>query len=269
MSSGAALVTGGARGMGAEIAYRLAQDGFAVAVSDVRDCEPVAAAIRAQGGAAVAYRCDIADWHSVAAMVASSERDLGPLKAAVQVAGVFRQVPFLALSPESWRAVLSVNLDGTFNVCRLAAERIAANGGGSIVAISSTAARFSWHSTAHYCTSKAAIDGLVRSMAYELGAKGVRVNAVAPGTIRTPATSHELAMPGVEHSEAAACPLGRVGEVADVAEAVRYLCDERRSAWITGQSIVVDGGYSTHGQAADFGSTIDTTVGPGLPIGEL
>jgi 3-oxoacyl-[acyl-carrier protein] reductase len=264
-----ALVTGGARGMGAEIAHRLAMDGFAVAVSDVRDCEPVARAIRARGGASAAYRCDISDWGAVEAVVASSERDLGPLRAAVQVAGVFRPVPFLALSPESWRAVLDVNVDGTFNVCRLAAERIAASGGGSIVAISSTAARFSWDRSAHYCASKAAIEGLVRSMAFELGRHRVRVNAVAPGTIRTPATSAELAMPGVEDSEAAACPLGRVGEVADVAEAVRYLCDEQRSAWITGQSIVVDGGYSTHGQAADFGSTIDTTVGPaGLPIGE-
>jgi NAD(P)-dependent dehydrogenase (short-subunit alcohol dehydrogenase family) len=164
------------------------------------------------------------------------------------------------MDPTSWREVLDVNLDGTFHVCRLAAERISANGGGSVVAISSTAARFTWDNSSHYSVSKAAIEALVRSMAYELGGRGVRVNAVAPGTIRTPSTVNELAMPGVEASESAACPLGRVGEPLDIAQAVRFLCDETRSPWITGESLVVDGGYSTHGQGADFGSTIDSTT---------
>jgi NAD(P)-dependent dehydrogenase (short-subunit alcohol dehydrogenase family) len=255
-----ALITGAARGIGAEIARVLAADGFAVAAADVRDCSPVVAEIRDAGGVAGAYDCDIRSWEAVAGLVSHAERDLGPLRACVQVAGAYRVVPFLEMEPAGWRQVLDVNIDGTFHVCRLAAERIVANGGGSMVAISSTAARLAWDNTAHYCVSKAAIEALVRNMAYELGGRGVRVNAVAPGTIRTSATFDELAMPGVEASEADACPLGRIGEPMDIAQAVRFLCDDARSAWITGQSLVVDGGYSTHGQGADFGSTCDSFV---------
>lgn len=261
MRRGVALITGAGRGMGAEIARVLAADGFAVAASDIRGGAQTAAEIRRAGGVAQAYECDIRDWDAVAALVVATERDLGPLRACVQVVGVTQPVPFLEMNSVSWRQVLDVNLDGTFNVCRLAAERIAANGGGSIVAISSTAARFTWNNAAHYSVSKAAIEQLVRSMAYELGPREVRVNAVAPGTVRTPATAGELAMAGAETSEAAACPLGRVGEPLDVAQAVRFLCDESQSMWVTGHSLVVDGGYSTHGEGANFGSTIDNTVG--------
>lgn len=255
-----ALVTGGARGMGAEVARLLAADGFAVAVADVRGCEPVAEALRRDGGRAAAYECDVRDWAAVSAVADAAERDLGPLGAAVQVAGVYRMVPFLEMGPDQWRQVLEVNVDGTFNVLRIAAERIAASGGGSVVAISSTASWLAWDDSTHYLASKAAINGLVRGMAYELGPRGVRANAVAPGTIRTPATAAELASAGVEEAEAAACPLGRVGESTDIAQAVRFLCDEERAGWITGHVLVVDGGYSTHGGNSGFGSTVDTTT---------
>lgn len=256
---GTALVTGAARGMGAEVARFLARDGHAVAVADVRGCESVAEELRIAGARAAAYECDIREWDAVAAVVAAAENELGPLHTAVQVAGVYRIAPFLRMGREAWRQVLDVNVDGTFAVCRLAAERIAANGGGSIVAISSTASWLTWNDSVHYTASKAAINGLVRGMAYELGPRGVRVNAVAPGTIRTPATAGELAV-GAEAAEAAACPLRRVGEVADVAQAVRFLCDAERAAWITGHVLVVDGGYSTHGENAAFGATVDTTT---------
>ena len=258
--SGTALVTGAARGMGAEVARLLAHDGFAVAVADVRGCEPVAQELRAAGFSAAAYDCDVRDWDAVIAVADAAERELGPLRTAVQVAGVYRMVPFLQMRPDQWRQVLEVNVDGTFNVLRVTAERIAANGGGSVVAIASTAAWLAWDDSTHYLASKAAINGLVRGIAYELGSRGVRANAVAPGTIRTPATAGELAEPGVEAAEAAACPLGRVGETTDVAQAVRFLCDEERAAWITGHMLVVDGGYSTHGANSGFGSSVDTTT---------
>jgi NAD(P)-dependent dehydrogenase (short-subunit alcohol dehydrogenase family) len=260
MTPRVALITGAARGMGADIARVLAADGCAVALSDVRDCGPAVEEIRAAGGMACAYQCDIREWDSVATLVTELERDLGPLRTCVQVVGVTSTAPFLEMDPVIWRKVLDVNLDGTFNVCRLAAERIAANGGGSIVAISSTAARFTWENAAAYSVSKAAIEQLVRSMAFELGNRGVRVNAVAPGTVRTPSTAEYLATTGFEASEAAACPLARIGESMDVAQAVRFLCDEMQSPWITGHSLLVDGGYSTHGQDAAFGSTFDNTL---------
>jgi 3-oxoacyl-[acyl-carrier protein] reductase len=243
--------------MGAQVALRLAQDGYELAVADVRSCEATAEAI----GAAVPYRCDIREWSAVEALVAAVERDQGPIHAAVQVAGVYRNVDFLELDPAAWRLVLDVNVDGTFNVCRLAAAPMAARGSGSIVLISSTASWLVWDESAHYTVSKAAIDGLVKGAAYELGSRGVRVNSVAPGTVRTPATAGELSLPGVEDAEAGACPLGRVGETDDVAEAVAFLCDPVRAAWVTGHTLVVDGGYSTHGQGSSFGQHVDTIPG--------
>jgi NAD(P)-dependent dehydrogenase (short-subunit alcohol dehydrogenase family) len=255
-----ALVTGASRGMGAHVARRLGEDGFSMALADVRDCEEAARAVRDLGREARAFSCDIADWEAVGDLVASVEAELGPLEAAVQVAGIYRIVPFLERNPRSWRELMDVNLDGTFNVVRHAAAAMAPRGNGSIVAISSTASWLAWDDSTHYTTSKAAIVGLMRGAAYELGRHGVRVNAVAPGTIRTPGTAEELAIPGVEASEARACPLGRVGETADVAEAVAFLCDARRSAWITGHQLVVDGGYSTHGEASGFGQHTDTTL---------
>jgi 3-oxoacyl-[acyl-carrier protein] reductase len=257
-----ALVTGASRGMGAHVARRLAEDGFEVALADVRNCEGAAQTVRDLGGEARAYTCDIADWDAVGDLVASVEADLGPLEAAVQVAGIYRIVPFLEMDPRSWRELMDVNVDGTFNVVRHAAGAMAPRRSGSIVVISSTASWLVWDDSTHYTTSKAAIVGLMRGAAYELGRHGVRVNAVAPGTIRTPGTAEELAMPGVEATEARACPLGRVGETADVAEAVAFLCDGRRSAWVTGHQLVVDGGYSTHGEASSFGQHVDTTLEP-------
>jgi NAD(P)-dependent dehydrogenase (short-subunit alcohol dehydrogenase family) len=258
-----ALVTGASRGMGAHVARRLGEDGFSVALADVRDCEEAARAVRDLGRDARACSCDIADWKAVGELVAWVEAELGPLEAAVQVAGIYRIVPFLEMDPRSWRELMDVNLDGTFNVVRHAAAAMAPRGSGSIVVISSTASWLAWDDSTHYTTSKAAIVGLMRGAAYELGRHGVRVNAVAPGTIRTPGTAEELEMPGVETSEARACPLGRVGETADVAEAVAFLCDARRSAWITGHQLVVDGGYSTHGEASGFGQHVDTTLESG------
>jgi NAD(P)-dependent dehydrogenase (short-subunit alcohol dehydrogenase family) len=253
-----ALVTGAARGMGADAARRLARDGYELAVADVRSCAETVAAIAADGGVARGYECDIADWHAVGALVEAIERDQGPLHAVAQVAGVYRNVDFLELDPASWRLLMDVNVDGCFHVTRHAARPMAERGTGSIVLISSTAAWLVWDTAAHYTVSKAAIDGLVKGAAYELGPRGVRVNSVAPGTIRTPSTEGELAMPGVEAAEAGACPLRRVGETADIAEAVAFLSDPQRASWVTGHTLVVDGGYSTHGEGSSFGQHVDT-----------
>lgn len=258
-----ALVTGGSRGMGAEVARQLASDGYAVAVADVRDCGEAVAAIRDAGGAATGYECDIRSWEEVQRLVDEVEREQGPLHVAAQVAGIYDTVPFLEQTHESWRRLLDVNVDGTFHVVRAAAEPMARRRTGAIVCISSTASWLAWDQSTHYLTSKAAINGLVTGAAYELGRFGVRVNAVAPGTIRTPATVAELARPGAEEAEARATALGRVGEVTDIAQAVSFLADSERAGWITGQTIVVDGGYSTHGENAGFGQYTDSVVAAG------
>jgi NAD(P)-dependent dehydrogenase (short-subunit alcohol dehydrogenase family) len=253
-----ALVTGAGRGMGAHVARRLAQDGYELAVADVRSCDETVESIEEAGGRARGYGCDIADWDAVGELVEQVERAQGPIHAVAQVAGVYRNVPFLELDPESWRLVLGVNVDGCFHVTRHAGRRMAERGAGSVVLISSTASWLVWDTATHYTVSKAAIDGLVKGAAYELGPHGVRVNSVAPGTIRTPATEGELALPGVEAAEAGACPLRRVGETGDIAEAVAFLSDPVRAAWVTGHTMVVDGGYSTHGEGSSFGQHVDT-----------
>jgi NAD(P)-dependent dehydrogenase (short-subunit alcohol dehydrogenase family) len=258
-----ALVTGAGRGMGAHVARRLAQDGYELAVADVRSCDDTVAEIAASGGRARGYECDISDWGAVGELVETVERDQGPLHAVAQVAGIYRNVGFLDLDPDAWRLLMDVNVDGSFHVTRHAARPMAERGHGSVVLISSTASWLVWDTAAHYTVSKAAIDGLVKGAAYELGPRGVRVNSVAPGTIRTPATEAELALPGVEAAEAGASPLRRVGETSDIAEAVAFLSDPHRAAWVTGHTLVVDGGYSTHGEGSSFGQHVDTIPAQG------
>jgi NAD(P)-dependent dehydrogenase (short-subunit alcohol dehydrogenase family) len=251
---GVALVTGAARGMGAAVARRLAAPDVSIAALDLQSCAATVEAIGSLGCKAREYRCDVRDWAGLARTVERIELEQGPVRTVASIAGVWEAVPFLELEPDSWSRVVDVNLTGSFQVCRLAASRMAERRSGSIVCIASNAAYLAWSGGAHYSASKAGLVALVKAMALELGPHGIRVNAVCPGTVRTPANSEELDLEGVEESEAAACPVGRIGDVNDIAEAVAFLADDERSAWVTGTSLLVDGGYGTHGAGPDFGS---------------
>jgi NAD(P)-dependent dehydrogenase (short-subunit alcohol dehydrogenase family) len=219
------LVTGGASGIGAATVARLRAGGATVSVVDVDPSADV--------------RCDIADEAQVVSGLASAVEELGGLDAAVLCAGVGGMSPILEMSTAEWDRVMNVNLRGTFLCLRESAR--AMRGGGVIVAVSSVSGFLADRLTSHYNASKAGVDMLVRIAARELGPLGIRVNAVAPGTTRTPMFAATDRLPGYQEKVAARSALGRVGTADDVAAAIVAVA---RLDWVTGQTLVADGGVS-------------------------
>ena len=211
-----------------------------------RDIESVADEVRALGRRALPLVSDVRDPQAVEALAARVLAEFGRIDFLVNNAGSTRgsdRVPALDLPLSEWQRVLGTNLDGTFYMSRCVARHMAAAGrGGAIVNISSIAGRNRTPNTAAYATSKAAIDALSTVLAGELGPKGIRVNAVAPGMIDT------SRMDDVPRGEVwnrivkAQIPLGRAGTGEDIAHMVVFLCSDQ-GAWITGQTFYVDGGH--------------------------
>jgi 3-oxoacyl-[acyl-carrier protein] reductase len=242
-----ALVTGSARGIGAATARRLASDGAAVAVIDLRepDTEETVAAIRDAGGSAIGIGCDVVDAGQVEAAVARTVAELGRLDILVNNAGVIRDNLLFKMTEDDWDTVMNVHLRGAFLCCREAQKHMVAQQSGKIVNLSSRSALGN-RGQANYSAAKAGIQGFTRTLAIELGAFGINVNAVAPGFIATAMTDATARRVGVEPEElrqaaAAAVPLRRVGLPEDVAGVVAFLASDD-AAYVTGQTIYVDGG---------------------------
>ena len=237
-----ALVTGGSRGIGAAISTELAAAGARVAVNYARDAD-AAAAVCAQvqdaGGDATAVQGDVSTAEGAAALVAAVESDVGPIDILVNNAGITRDDLIMRLSDDDWRAVIDTNLGGAFFTCRALSRPMLKRRTGSIVNISSIVGVHGNAGQSNYAASKAGLIGLTKALAKELGGRGIRVNAIAPGYIATELTD---ALP--EQAREAILgntPLGRLGEPADVARAVRFLCSDA-AAFVTGEVIAVDGG---------------------------
>jgi 3-oxoacyl-[acyl-carrier protein] reductase len=232
-----ALVTGGARGIGAAVSRELARAGARVCVnyrSDAAAAEALAAEI---GGAALA--ADVADPGQVAALVERAETELGPLDVLVANAGITRDTLIARMSDEEWNDVMDTNLRGVFNCCRAVARGMLRRRSGSIVTMTSVVGLHGNPGQTNYAASKAGIVGFTKALAKELGSRGVRVNAVAPGYITTGLT--EVLPDQLKELILANTPLGRLGDPEDVAGAVRFLCsDEAR--FVTGAVLQVDGG---------------------------
>lgn len=232
-----ALVTGGSRGIGAAISRELARGGAKVAVN-YRSGREAAAAVAAEIGG-IAVGADVGDPGEVASLVDRVEEELGDLDVLVNNAGVTRDTLIARMSDEDWTEVIDTNLRGTFNTCRAVSRKMLRRRSGAIVNLSSVVGIHGNPGQANYAASKGGIIGLTKALARELGVRGVRVNAVAPGYITTELTnvlSEDLTGLILGNT-----PLGRLGSPEDVAAAVRFLCSDE-AAFITGDVLLVDGG---------------------------
>ena len=233
-----ALVTGGSRGIGQAIATALHCAGAKVAVL-ARDGAGAQAAARAFGDSARGYACDVGDAAHVETVVASVEREVGPIDILVNNAGTRRDNLLFRISDEDWDAVLETNLKGAFLMMKHAARGMIKRRTGRIINITSVVGMAGNKGQANYSASKAGLIGLTKSVAKELASRNVLVNAIAPGFIDTELTRDIT--PEARQMYEAAIPLSRLGSGAEVAAAVLFLASDFAS-YITGQVLVVDGG---------------------------
>jgi len=251
-----AVVTGAAQGLGLGIAETLARRGAAVVLADVQRPKAVAAAeaLTQEGLAAEAVELNISDSGDVTLCFQQIASARGRLDVLVNNAGVGQNVaPIVELSDEEWQRVLGVTLTGTFYCCRAAARLMERQGSGSIVNISSINGQNPAALVAAYNVAKAGVISLTRTLALELAAYGVRVNAVCPGPVYTEFNRTVMAQrcrtlnlteeQMVERIRAS-IPLGRWGEASDIANAVAFLCG-KEAAWVTGEVLRVSGGLES------------------------
>ncbi len=228
--NGAALVVGGASGIGSACAEALRTAGWPVLIADLK-------ADGERGSIAV----DVRDREAVTAAVAKATAEHGTLGAVVYAAGTARVTPILEIDEREWELVMDVNLTGAFNFLQACAPHIPA--GGSFTAISSIDSASPVPGLAHYCATKAGVEALMRSAALELGPSGIRCNAVLPGLVRTPLMEPVLARDGVTDAFISQTPLRGIAEAAEVADVVTFLASEA-ARWVTGAAIPVDGGMA-------------------------
>lgn len=239
------LVTGAASGIGRAVAETGAREGARVVVSDVDETggAETVAHIEGAGGAACFVRADVTRNDEVAALVASAITAFGRLDAAVNNAGIsVGDGPLHETSLENWERTLAVNLTGVFLCLKHEIPPMQAQGSGAIVNLSSGAGLIATPTMAAYCASKHGVLGLTKTAALENARTGVRVNAVLPGSVDTPALRAETAgNPVIEKMVLRSQPGGKLGTPEEIAEAVVWLCSDRAS-FVTGSSMLVDGG---------------------------
>ena len=237
-----AVVTGAARGLGAVIAERLAEEGLDVAVLDVNEVGAKETADRiaeATGSKVVAFGCDVTDREGLEATFAAVAEELGGIDTLVGNAGITRDRMFHKMSDAEWDQVIAVNLTGVFASLRAAAPWLRQEGPGRVVLISSVVAKTGNLGQMNYIAAKAGVVGLVRSAAVELARYGTTVNGIRPGFIDTPMTA---AMPQEAYDALMTDNLlGRVGQPEDIAGGVAYLCSDDAS-FVTGHILDINGG---------------------------
>lgn len=241
-----ALVTGGGSGIGLGCARELVRDGASVVlaarnVARLDDAAAELSSIAAPGATVATVACDVTDEESVAAACRQAN-DVAPLTMVVANAGFGTGGPIHLTSLDDWNGVLATNLTGAFLTIKHSIPHLAANGGGSIVAISSIAGVATHRFMTPYDVSKAGLEMLIRQTADELGARNIRANAVRPGLVPTDATEGLMSLEAIVGDYLDQMPLRRVGTTEDVGRLVRFLLGPE-SSWITGTCISVDGGH--------------------------
>ncbi len=237
-----ALVTGASRGIGRAIALALAAQGADVAVNYAGSeaaAREVAAEIEAMGRKAFVIQADIASTEASTAMVDAVIKEFGRIDVLVNNAGITRDGLLMRMKEEDWDAVITTNLKGVFNCTKAAIKYMMKQKSGNIVNISSIVGVMGNAGQANYCAAKAGVIGFTKATAKEVAARGIRVNAIAPGFIKTDMTS--VLSEKVVEAMLAGIPLNRLGETEDIAKAVLFLASSDAN-YITGQTLHVDGG---------------------------
>lgn len=244
-----AIVTGGAQGIGAAYAQGLAAEGAAVAVADILDTSECVQTITDAGGRAFALEADVGDAAAVAAMVEGTIAEFGKVDILVNNAAIFASLdlkPFYAIPDEEWDKVMDVNIGGLFRCARAVLPAMQENGYGKIINISSGTVFNGAPMMLHYVTSKAAVIGFTRSLAREVGDMGICVNALAPGfTLSEGVEANDSYIDPVKDMIVASRALKRPQTPDDLVGAVVFLASSD-SDFMTGQTMLVDGGHYTH-----------------------
>ena len=239
-----ALVTGASRGIGKEIALSLAKEGAAVILNyngSKEKAESAAEEIRAAGGKAETYQCNVSDFEACGAMIQDLIKQYGKIDILVNNAGITRDGLLMKMSEEDFDAVLGTNLKGAFNTIRHMSRYFLKQKCGKIINISSVSGILGNAGQANYSASKAGVIGLTKSVARELASRGINVNAIAPGFIATDMV--EAMKEDAKAKMTDAIPLKRIGTTKDIANMAVFLASDA-SDYITGQVFAVDGGMS-------------------------
>ena len=239
-----ALITGASKGLGKAMAVALAQEGASVALvaRSLEQLEEVASEVRNNGGEARVFQADVSSEEQVLKLEKDVTQACGRVQILINNAGINIRKPVTEFTLEEWNRVLDTNLTSVFLMCRAFVPHMKGNGYGRIINVTSTMSHISLPGRGAYSASKAGLLGLTRALALELAPDGVTVNGISPGPVATEINMPILQDPEASRQFTARIPVGRWGEVEEVAHLALYLCSEE-SGFVTGTDILIDGGW--------------------------